>query len=245
MNQVKKEVALIFGYNEYAFEIARSISSKYKEIHIYKLDEDTKKIDEEEKYTIESFDLSDEWSSLVENVDMTKSISIVTLKDMAKSVFLSISLRDSFATLPIIAFANDKESADKLHLGGASRVIPLTQTTANIILERLQKPVVTKVIHSVLYEENDLSIAQVQVENAQMFKGAYPSEVDWRKHHNLLVLSVVQEDMSREFIYSAKSKLHPIKDGDVLVVLGLQKDIMIFEKEVGRKCHVNWGHWSR
>lgn len=245
MNSVKKEVALIFGYNEYAFEIAKNISSKYKEIHIYKLNENTEIIEEEKNYKISIFDLSDEWDSLSHEVDMNKSMAIVTLHDMAKSIFLTISLRDTFTNLPIIAISNDKESADKLQLAGASRVIPITQTTANIIVERVEKPIVTEVLHAILYEKNDLEIAQVQVENEKLFNGAYAEDINWREHHNLEVLSVVHEDMSREFIYASKNKHHPLKDGDILVVVGTKKDIIIFEKEVGRKCNVDWGNWSR
>ena len=210
MNHVKKEVAIIFGYNKYAFEIAKNISSKYQEIHIYKLNENTEIIEDEKNYNISTFDLSDEWDTLSHEVNMHKSMAIVTLQDMAENIFLTISLRDSFIYLPIIAISDDKESADKLKLAGASRVIPITQTTANIIVERVEKPIITEVLHSILYEKNDLEIAQVQVENAKLFNGAYPADINWREHHNLEVLSVVHENMSREFIHSSKNKHHPI-----------------------------------
>jgi len=43
--------ALIFGYNDYTLEVQKSISLHYKNIQIFKMDEDDEN----------SFDLSDEW----------------------------------------------------------------------------------------------------------------------------------------------------------------------------------------
>jgi Trk K+ transport system NAD-binding subunit len=234
---MKYKNALIFGYNEYAFEIAKNISSHYENIHIFKLDENTRVVNKENtKYEVSSFDLTDDWDDLLEKVDINESVAFCTLEDMAENIFLTISLRDTFKDLSIIALAKDKESLDKLILAGASRVLPTVSTTANIIVEMLEKPIVTEVLHNILYEKSDLKIAQIKIENQDMFQAKYPADIDWSSEHGIIVISIVHEDMTSEFIYASKEKHHVIRSGDIFVVVGYAQDIKNFEKLIGGKC---------
>ena len=220
---MKPRSAIIFGENDYTFEIQKSIASHYKNIHVLKLNTDDES----------GFDLSDNWDDLRTKVDMDDCVAFCVLEDMAENIFLTISLRDTFKDLLIIALAQDKESAYKLTLAGASRVLPTIATTANVIVEMLEKPIVTKVLHNILYEESDLQIAQIKVTNHEFFNGKYPSDIDWSREHGIIVISIVHEDMQSEFIYASKEKHHIINSGDIFVVVGYKQDIEKFEKLIG------------
>ncbi len=233
---MKYKKALIFGHNEYSFEIVKNISSYYDNIYIFKLDNSIKKTNINNIiYEVFVFDLTDDWDDLDKRVDINECVAFCTLEDMAENIFLTISLRDTFRDLSIISLAKDKESATKLKLAGASSVVPLTQTTANIIVEMLEKPIVTEVLHNILYEQSDLQIAQIKIQNHHLFKEKYPSEIDWSKEHNIIVISVLNKNNNTEFIYSAKAKHNPIKNGDVFIVVGYEKDIVKFEKLIGSR----------
>jgi len=225
--------ALIFGYNEYASEVAKNIAYKYDKIFIFK-QEILNKIPELEKYDIEQFDFSDSWEHLKNNHDMKDSIAFCVLEDDAENIFLTISLRATFENLTIIALSKNKESANKLTMAGANKVIPVVQTTASIIAEMLEKPIVTEVLHNILYEKSDLKIAQIKITNCNSFENKYPSDIEWSKEHGVIVLSIIHEDMSSEFIYSSKARHHPIKNGDTFVVVGYDEDIKEFEKLIWR-----------
>lgn len=232
-----KTSALIFGYNEYSGQIAKNVSYKYKDITIFKSDKDEMRTDLED-FHVESFDLSDEWVYLYENYDMKNSVAFCVLEDSAENIFLTISLRAAFEDLAIIALSNNKESANKLNMAGANKVIPLVQTTASIIKDMLDKPIVTEVLHNILYEQSDLKVAQIEIKKNSCFltengDGKYPSDVEWSKEHGILVLSVLHEDGSSEFIFSSKAKHHEIKSGDIFVVVGYETDIKEFEKLIG------------
>ena len=218
--------ALIFGYNDYTEEIHKNISSEYENVYILKHGENDEN----------SFDLGDNWDDLNNRFDIKDCIAFCILEDMAENIFLTISLRDTFKDLTIIALAQDKESSDKLTLAGATRVLPSTQTTANVIVDILEKPIVTEVLHEILYEKSNLSIAQITIENHTIFDGKYPADIEWSRDHGIIVLSVVDSDMKSEFIYSSKSKHHIIQSGDIFVVLGFQQDIEDFKKIIGTKC---------
>jgi len=227
-----QKTTLIFGYNNYAVQIAQNIDSIYKNILIFKLKED-KFEPELKKFKTETFDLSDEWNHLKEKHNMQTSVAFCVLEDNAKNIFLTISLRAEFPNLTIIALSRDKESANKLTMAGATKVIPLIQTTASIIVDMLDKPIVTDALHSILYEKNDLKVAEIEIQEHSYFDGKYPSDVAWSKEHGIIVLSVIHKNGNSEFIYSAKEKHHSIENGDVFVVIGYEKDIEKFKKLIG------------
>ncbi|MBW6488743.1 NAD-binding protein [Sulfurimonas sp.] len=230
-----EKIALIFGYNDYTFEIEKNIKFHYEKIYIYALDEEMAQ-KESYGYEIQTFDLSENWDELRRSVEIDECVAFCMLEDMAENIFLTISLRDTFKNLKIVALSQDKESADKLLLAGATTILPTTQTTANVIVEMLEKPIITEVLHNILYEKSNLKIAQIRVSSIESFDGLYPSDIDWSREHGVIVLSVVREDKSAEFIYSSKAKHHQIKTGDVFVVVGYDKDIVDFEKLLGGGC---------
>ncbi len=217
---MKENIALLFGQNDYTFEIEKNISSSYEEVHILKLHDDSDN----------SFDLSDNWDSLQKRVEIQACTAFCILEDIAENIFLTISLRDTFKDLTIIALSHDKESADKLMLAGATRVIPTIQTTANVIVDILEKPIVTEVLHDILYEKSLLKIAQITIEDHSVFDGKYPTDIEWSRDHGIIIISLVHEDMSREFIYSSKAKHRIVKSGDIFVVVGYEEDIKAFEQ---------------
>ena len=118
-------------------------------------------------------------------------------------------------------------------MAGATKVIPLVQTTASIITDMLDKPIVTEVLHNILYEKSDLKVAQLEIKNHICFEGKYPSDIDWSRKYGIIVLSVMHEDGSSEFIFSSQAKHHVIQDGDIFVVVGYETDIKEFEKLIG------------
>jgi len=230
---MKKSSALIFGNNEYGLEIAKNVTHKYKDITIFSLDDISFSIDNSLGFNVEKFDLSDEWDDIKNKFDIEKSIVFCALNDEAKNIFLVISLRASFNNITIIALANNNEDANKLRMAGASKVIPIVETTADIITDMLKKPIITEVLHDILYENTSLKVEQIKVGNNSHFDGKYPADIQWSRDHGVIVLSIIHEDMSSEFIYSSKAKHHLIKSGDIFVAVGYENDLKEFEKLVG------------
>jgi len=223
--------ALIFGNNEYGLEIAKNVTHRYSHITIFSLaDIDISSICD---FKIEHFDLSDDWDILREKHDLDKSIIFCALNDEAKNIFLTISLRAAFSDITIIAMANNNEDANKLKMAGATKVIPIVETTANIITDMLKKPIITEVLHNILYQDSALKIIQAEVKNVERFNEQYPADIEWSRDHGVLVLSIIHEDMSQEFIYSSKAKHNLIKNGDIFIAVGYEEDLKEFKKFIG------------
>jgi len=240
---MSKNTALVFGYNKYAKEIIANIKDTYEDIRVYSLESISQ--ENADGYQIEQFDLSDDWKSIQESVDSDNSMAFCVLEDMAENIFLTISLRSNFEKLTIIAMALNKESANKLSMAGANKVIPLVETTADIIANMLEKPISNKVLSSILYEESDLKIAQIKINEESELENHMISAIDWSKYNGIITLSLIHEDMKSEFIYSKSMKEYIIKAGDVLVVVGYENDIKEFERLIGSERYVNWSYWSR
>ena len=236
-----KNSALIFGFNNYATEIVKNVQNEYNSVSIYSLDE---KDIENKEYNIKHFDLSDDWDEIEESVSIVDSIAFCTLEDIAENIFLVISLRATYKDLTIIAIASHKESANKLSMAGANKVIPLVETTADIITNMLESPVSNSILHDMLYNRSELKIAQIKIGSESHIKDEELSSIDWSHYHGIIVLSVMHKDMSSEFIYSSKARRHIINEDDVLVVVGYETDIKEFEKKIGSNRYVNWSHWS-
>lgn len=240
---MSKNSALVFGYNKYAQEIITNIKETYEDIRVYSLENIAQESNVE--YQIEQFDLSDDWESIEETVSTDNCMAFCALEDMAENIFLTLSLRANFEKLTIIAIALNKESANKLSMAGANKVIPIIETTADIIANMLEKPISSKVLNSILYGESDLKIAQIKINEESELENHIISLIDWSKYNGIITLSLIHKDMKSEFIYSKRMKDYLIKAGDVLVVVGYEDDIKEFERSIGSERYVNWSYWSR
>jgi Trk K+ transport system NAD-binding subunit len=231
---MKKSVALIFGYNKFGIEIANSLKNSYDSVVVY-----SQKLPKEKSdYEHEIFDLSDDWSSLDDEINIKNSMAFCVLEDEAENIFLTISLRAHYKDLVIVSIASNKESAHKLKMAGANKVIPIEETVAEIIADIIHKPISSKVLHDILYADGNLKIVQIEVENAAIFDEKSPADIDWSRYQGVIVLSVMHQDLSSEFIYSSKSKHSELQNGDMLIVVGYEADIKEFEKKSreSQKC---------
>jgi len=239
----KRMHALIFGYTKYGIEIAQSVGDEYH-IHFFtRFIDDSLEIPED--VAIEIFDLSDDWCILKEKVALEDSIAFCVLDDEAENVFLTISLRAHFKDLVIVAIAKNNESMNKLKMAGANKVIPIEETTAEIISDMIHKPISNKVLHDILYADSGLKIAQIEIQNAEIFADAFLADIDWSRYKGIVVLSIMHKDFTTDYIYSSKSKRMKLQNGDMIIVVGYEADIVAFEKIVGSRRYVNWSDWSR
>ncbi|MBA1437758.1 MAG: NAD-binding protein [Epsilonproteobacteria bacterium] len=221
-------IILIFGNNEYAQKIYESVESKCDKAVMFGLQEP-----DEEQHRVQQFDLSDNWDDLRENYDMQNAIIFCALQNEAQNIFLTLSLHAAFENVDIIALARNQEDANKLYMAGATKVIPIVETTALIIADMIKKPIITNLLHNILYEESSLKLMQIEIHNAEHFEGKYPADINWSRDHGIIVLSVITYDGVSEFIYSSKTKYREIHNGDLFVVIGYEKDLQEFKKFIG------------
>lgn len=218
--------AIVFGFNEYAKQIAQQIQNEYEIFCVFAQDETEYRLAQESGFKVELFDLSEEWESIERQFELDSLIVFCALEDDAENVFLTISLRSVFWDLPIIALSGDYESSAKLKSAGANKVMPKLQITANVITEILEKPTVTEVLHNILYEESSLKIAQIVVPYGSSFVGKHLHDIDFALEYDVLVLAIVDHALSATFSFTSKGHNHHIDPQDILVVIGYDDKII-------------------
>jgi Trk K+ transport system NAD-binding subunit len=236
--------ALIFGYNEYSLEIATSLKSAFYDVSMFVFDDKEYKTLTLKGFRVAKFNLDDDFSDLSHRQDLEDVIVFCALEDTAQNIFLTISLRANFEDLIIIALSSDHESGRKLKMAGANKIIPITQTTVNMITEMIERPFVTKILNDILYSDKQLKIVQVAIKEDANIIGHLVEDVDWKYHYGLLVIAVIRDNLDTSFIFTKKANKEPLKEDDILVIIGYERDIEEFEKIMGRRHYGNRSDWS-
>ncbi|MEW5832552.1 MAG: NAD-binding protein [Campylobacterota bacterium] len=232
---MRKQGAIVFGFNEYAKEIAMQIAPDYPSFAVYVMNETEKASAEARGFETEIFDLSEDWRSIEERFAPGSLIVFCALDNDAENVFLTISLRSVFEELTIIALAQDNESAAKLKSAGANKVLATQQITAGIIDEMLEKPTVREVLHDILYENSALKIVQLAVPEGSFLVGKHLYDIDWAGEYDVLVLAIVDRELSATFSFTSKGHNHHIDPHDLLIVAGYEDKIAALSDAMGEK----------
>ena len=220
--------ALIFGHNKYASEIIANVEDKYEEVRLFSLEEESTSI-KHENYTVEYFDLSDSWHNVQEHIDTKHSIAFCVLEDTAENIFLTISLRAHFKDLTIIAIASDKESANKLKMAGANKVIDLYQVSANRIYNILNKPLATQFIDSILSPDIELSAREITIPKESSLHNTKVDDFNFSKH-NVILVGMIDRRLSNQFLFITSGLEHQLNRGDTMVCIGYNSDLDRFEE---------------
>jgi voltage-gated potassium channel len=215
---------VVFGYEEFAKEIVRQVRDADLSVEVYALEETV--VDEAKKEGVQAkvFDLGDNWDEF-KHFDMDETLFICALQDDASNVFLTIGLRDGLDDARLIALASTQEHASKLRLAGANKVISKLQTTADIIIEVLEQPIVTHIMQEIMQEETALKTIQVALDVGSPLIGETLYNVSLQLQEELIVLAVVDETMQAHFVFTSKGYKHRLKVGDILVVIGYDEKI--------------------
>ncbi|WP_345986398.1 NAD-binding protein [Sulfurimonas sp. HSL-1656] len=237
------DAIILFGYNEFAREIAQQLRYTCPRIVVYALNNSD--VEQAQAAGLEAHlaDLEDNWDDLL-SFDLAVTRIICALESEAENVFLTLSLRDRFPDAVIVALATTQENSSKLRLAGANKVIAELQTTANLIIERLEKPVITRLLEALMDTQMELKVAQIVLSEQSSAVGSHINELLESTQRDIIVLAVVDQRMSESFIFTAKGYNHLLNAGDVLVVIGYDKEIKAFEEEVGGVCETDRSHRS-
>ncbi len=223
---------LIFGYNEYAVQIAKQVRSTQAVRIFVHTDEEAQRA-LEDGFEVERFDFSDRWHDDAQRYDAPQSVLYCALEAREENLFLTLSLRDAFTHATIIALAINHEDAHKLKMAGADKVFPVVQMTADLIVDLIEKPIVTDVLHKILYEKSDLQIAQITITKGSWLCGKRTHDLLWEGELSVIIIAIVDLELHSTFVFTAKGFNHHIDEGDILVVIGYHEQIEAFKTSIG------------
>jgi len=208
---------VLFGFDGFG-EIVASYVGK-KELSIVVFDEEEEKKAKEKLYDVVRFrEIDDDEIKKLEKFNL----AIAVLKNEDENLFLCLSLRELFPEVKIIAKVNEKGNEYKYKLAGVNKTINPYDVIANRIMTILKRPLTLRIIEEIIFEDNKLSFAEVKIPKDSFLDGKYIKDIYKEISHtyNILIIGIVDKEMSENVQFITKGINHKLDEGDILVVTG-------------------------
>ena len=229
---------MLFGFDEFG-EIVASYIGK-KELSVIVFNEEEEKRAKDKFYDVTRFRSIDD--DEIEGLEEFK-LAIAVLRNEDENLFLCLSLRELFPDVKIIAKVSEKGNEYKYKLAGVNKTINPYDVAANRIMTILKRPLTLRIIEEIIFSDNKLSISEVEIPKNSFLDGKYIKDIykEISSTYNILIIGIVDKEMSENVQFVTKGVNHKLDDGDILVVTGdideinqLREDLSIiinFQKE--------------
>ena len=220
---------VLFGFDDFGEKVAKYLGKKELRVVVFNEDEEKraknklfhvirfKEIDDDELKELEEFD-----------------IAIATLRDEDKNLFLCLSIKEIFPNINLIAKVSEKGNDYKYKLAGVDKTINPYEVTANRIMTILKRPLTLRIIEEIIFEDNDLSFAEVEIPQNSFLEGKYIKDIykEVSHNYNILIIGIVDKEISSNVQFVTKGINHKIDANDILVVVGDKSDIERFKNDL-------------
>jgi len=220
----------VFGFDDFGERVAKYLNKK--NIVVVVLDDKEEAKAREKLYdVVKLHNIDDDEIAKIEEFD----IAVAVLHDEDKNLFLCLTLRDLFPDKEIIAKASDRDNEYKYKLAGVNKIINPFEVTANRIMTILKKPLTLKVIEEIIFQDNKLSFSEVEIPPNSFLEGKYIKNIykDISSLYNLLIIGIVDKELSDNVQFVTKGYNHKIDEGDILIVVGDVDEIERFKMDLG------------
>lgn len=168
----------------------------------------------------------------LENAGIKRAKGLLACADSdMENVFVTLSARAANPSIYIVARASGKDSAEKLRMAGANRVVAPYFISGKRMAALALKPVASDFLDMVMHgEQLEFSLQEIAVPEKSPLSGKTLAEAQIRQKSGATVLAIRKPEGSFDLQPLADSK---IERSDVLVVIGTQEQLDKFEKMVG------------
>lgn len=223
----------IFGFNSMSFELITQLSEKQSNLIV--LDADPDKIEQAQQRELPAqlMDYRLDENLVALGIGSQVEILFCFLENDSENVFLTLSARALDKDLKIISVVNHPESAEKVLAAGATKIIDPFEICSNKAYQLLTKPSITWIIDEAVFGRADLHMAEITIPVDSSLDQSYTSELHLNETHNLFLIGVVDKELGDTLYFSLGEQDHKLDAGDILVVLGANREIRKFKKEIG------------
>ena len=220
---------VIFGFDEFGEQVAALLNKN--DVLVVTIDEDESEKAKDKLYeTVQLKEISDEELKVIED----RELALAFFKEEDKNLFLCLSIKDLFPHMKLIAKVTKKDNEFKYKLAGVDKIINPYQVTTNRIMTILKKPLTLKIIEQIIFEDNDLSFAEIEIPEESFLEHTFIKSVlgEISKNYNLIIIGIVDKELNKDVQFITKGYNHKIDAGDVLVVVGDKYDIERFKDDL-------------
>lgn len=225
-------MVLIFGYSKLAAEIASKLKEEGCLFSIIEPIADIRQFAKKDNYTdmIYDYECYDDNELLSFGINTSKINTIFCVhNEFNRNLFVTLSARNLNKDLKIITLANNHNEEAKLKLAGATVTINPSEMTGLRIFRQLDKPISLGILDGILYGNLGLLVKEIPIGENCFLEGKFSKNLEILNQFNLILIGIQDKELSHEFIFSSRGINHKLDSGDILVVLGREEDIKLFE----------------
>ncbi len=230
---MSNKLIAIFGYNNMSLELINQLNETQHTLLV--LDADPAKIDQalQKNIPAQLMDYRHDEDLIALGIGTQVETLFCFLEKDSENVFLILSARALDKNLKIISVVNQPESAEKLLAAGATKIIDPFEICSNKAYQLLTKPSITWVLDEVVFGRADLHMAEIIIPQNSLLDQSCTSELHLNEKYNLFLIGVVDKELGDKLYFSLGEQDHKLDAGDILVVLGANRDIRKFKQEIG------------
>jgi voltage-gated potassium channel len=217
----------IFGYND----AAKELLSDLDHTDVVILESDPKTLNKAQNDGFNTAHISLESDDDLKHAGIGGSIaSLFALHhNSSLNLFLTISARILDPKLMIIALATKTEDHQQIIQAGANKTINVHELGGIRAYRMLRQPTLQDMLDRFVQKKGLFTLAQITIDKNSALQNKTFYEID--SAYRIIIVGVIDRELGNEFIFHNPAVDHKIVCGEVLVVLGTQKDIDHFIHE--------------
>jgi voltage-gated potassium channel len=227
---------LIYGYSGLGARLAHTLSrEKDYQVTIVSANEQyCKKAKNDGFLDVYNYDLMDDEELMRIGIHKDTYQAFFVVSDNDKNnIFVILSARSLNPNLSIISVSRTANDGDKMKLAGANKVINPYEAGGLKIFRLIHKPAISKMLDDMIFHNKNIDIFEVKVQKECAIDGKdfkYIEKLDF----DIIFLGMVDKELGDKFIFHAKDISHKIDAGDILVILGKDKEVKRFIKSINK-----------
>lgn len=219
---------LIFGFTYPSLELALKLSEQQRSFVIIDNSDEVPNFIATHQFETLKIDYNDDEELKKAGITHgVESVFTFFLEDY-KNIFVAISIRSLDVKVQIVSITQTHDSIHKLKAAGVDSVIDPYHISGKRIFELIKKPSVVGVIDSIFLNTNEIMIKEIPIQEGSHLCGNHLHQIEYEQF-DVIILGISDDGYEENMIFVAQGLEHRLDAGDILVAIGRERDISLFE----------------
>ncbi len=221
---------VLFGCRELGFEVATALRSEKRQLRLY--DHQESCVEQAKRLGFEADLVAYDNDRALMDIGIGQDVDFLfaLLEEDSENVFLCLSARTLDNDLRIMSISESSDAHDKLIAAGANKVIDPYLLSAYRIHQMMKRPLVVETLEQTLFGRQDLELAEVIIPKSSPVKGMRLSQLALEETFNLILIGIVDLEISDKLMFNTHSIDHRLDCDDILIVVGRDAQIKAFQR---------------
>ncbi|MCU7798384.1 MAG: NAD-binding protein [Candidatus Thiodiazotropha sp. (ex Semelilucina semeliformis)] len=222
---------LIFGCSAMGHEVATQLAERGIDAYLYSSDPDEVGAMLAKGLQAGVVDYTDDDKLCSIGIGKWVKTIFCLFSEEPQNLFVTLSARALDPDLKIICVCESVSSGNKLLTAGATKVIDPYEISGHRVHELIARPYLVEMLENTVFGKH-IDIAEIEIPRSSSLSGAPMDDLQLSKRYNLIVMGVVDLELSQELIFSNRGMNHLLDGGDMLVVIGPKDEISRLRADV-------------